>query len=91
MHRSSATLVRHLMDSGVSKVVVGKNKNWKQNVNIGRQNNQAFVNIPFLQFINMLEYKLKLQGIELKTTQEHHTSKCSFLDNEKLKEKEANV
>jgi len=40
--------------------VVGKNPFWKQEGEIGKKNNQAFVQIPHAQFITMLEYKGKL-------------------------------
>ena len=59
-------------------------QNWKQNINIGTQNNQNFVNIPHYKFIQMLEYKCKLEGIEVIKQKEAYTSLCSFLDGEKI-------
>lgn len=61
------------------------NKGWKQDANIGKVNNQKFVQIPFLKFVNMLEYKCQLVGITVVRQQEAYTSKCSFLDNEPIK------
>ena len=85
LHKHTTYLTNLLVSKGVSKVAVGKNDNWKQSVNIGKVNNQKFVYIPFNRFIEMLTYKLRLQGIEVKTKNEHYTSKCSFLDNEPIK------
>ena len=66
----------------VSKIVIGYNQKWKQEVNIGKQNNQNFVLIPFLTFVNDITYKANLKGIEVILTEESYTSGTSFLDNE---------
>lgn len=68
----------------ISKVAVGYNKGWKDGINIGRKNNRTFCSIPYYRFISMLEYKLNQYGIELKQKSEAYTSKCSFLDGEKV-------
>jgi len=47
---------------------------------MGRQNNQAFVQIPHARFIEMLRYKGELVGIVVETHEESYTSKASFLD-----------
>jgi putative transposase len=85
MHKSSKILVDILKQNNVSKVVIGQNKQWKTEINIGRKNNQKFVSIPHSKYIQMLEYKLKLVGVETICREESYTSKCSFLDNEPIK------
>ena len=77
-------LIDILKDEKISKLVVGYNKEWKQDTNIGSINNQNFVNIPFYKFISMLDYKCKLKGIIFKTITEEYTSKCSFIDEEEV-------
>ena len=84
LHKSSRMLVNHLVSNNVSKVVVGHNKEWKQDTNMDKRNNQNFVQIPFNQFIQMLTYKARLKGIKVVTREESYTSKCSFLDNETI-------
>jgi putative transposase len=42
------------------------------------------VALPFLNLINQIRYKGELVGIMVDTTNEDHTSKCSFLDNEPI-------
>ena len=74
-----------LVSNNISTLVIGYNEEWKQNINLGRRNNQSFVNIPFYTFIKQLEYKCKLGGINVITTEESYTSKCSFLDSEPLR------
>jgi transposase, IS605 orfB family len=84
LHKSSRILVNFLVSNDISTLVIGYNEEWKQNINIGNKNNQSFVNIPFYTFINQLEYKCKLEGINFIITEESYTSKCSFLDNETI-------
>ena len=75
-------LVNQLVSNNVSVIVIGHNKEWKQDINIGKVNNQNFVQIPYNQFINMITYKSELEGIKVIQREESYTSKCSFLDNE---------
>ena len=86
LHKSSRKIVNFLVSNNISTLIIGYNEEWKQNINLGRTNNQAFVNIPFYTFINQLEYKCKLEGINVILTEESYTSKCSFLDGETLEE-----
>lgn len=85
LHKSSRYIVNHLVSNEINTLVVGYNKGWKQDINIGKVNNQKFVNIPYLMFINMLKYKCELAGINFILNEESYTSKCSFLDYEEIK------
>ena len=84
LHKSSRELVNYLVSNNISTLVVGYNEEWKENINLGKRNNQNFVNIPFYTLIKQLEYKCKLEGINFILTEESYTSKCSFLDNEEV-------
>ena len=84
LHKSSRKIVNFLVSNNISTLIIGYNEEWKQNINLGRTNNQSFVNIPFYTFIKQLEYKCKLEGINVILTEESYTSKCSFLDGESI-------
>lgn len=88
LHKSSRVVINHLVSNNINTLVIGKNGGWKQEINIGKRNNQNFVQIPHTQFMEMLTYKAKLEGIEIVITEESYTSKCSFLDNEEVKRHE---
>jgi len=88
LHKSSRIIVDYCLKNEINSIVVGYNKEWKQNINLGKQNNQNFVNIPFLSFINMLEYKSTLEGINFRTNEESYTSKCSSIDLEAIQKHE---
>lgn len=84
LHTVSRTIIDLLMREGIGTLVIGKNVGWKQQVRIGKRNNQSFVFIPHARFIQMLTYKAELLGIKVVTIEESHTSKCSFLDLESV-------
>lgn len=84
LHEMSKMVVNQLVSSGVTNLVVGKNDGWKQETNIGKVNNQNFVNIPHARFIEMIKYKWEKLGRSFQTTEESYTSKCSFLDQEEI-------
>ena len=50
---------------------------------MGNVTNQNSMSIPYKTFINMIEYKARLEGIEVKTVRESYTSGTSYLDGEK--------
>ena len=77
-------LIEILKDEKISKLVVGYNKEWKQEINIGSKNNQNFVSIPFRKILDILKYKLEDNGIEYKEQEESYTSKASYLDNDAI-------
>lgn len=84
MHKVSHTIVSYMEANNLNTLFVGKNTGWKEGINIGKTNNQNFVSIPFNQLVSMLDYKCKLAGIKMIEINEAYTSKCSFLDNEKI-------
>lgn len=88
LHKTSRHLINHLVSQNVSELVIGNNKNWKQEINIGRRNNQNFVQIPHSRLIEMIKYKAELVGIKVVVREESYTSKCSFLDREEIKKHE---
>lgn len=85
LHKASRYIVNQLVSNNINTLIIGYNKGWKQDTNIGKVNNQKFVQIPHLKFVEMLEYKCKLVGITVLRQQEAYTSKCSFMDNEPIK------
>jgi putative transposase len=82
MHNSSRFVVNYCLENGIDTLVCGLNNGWKQEMNIGKRNNQIMQSIPFDMFIRQLEYKCQEDGINFITMDEAYTSGTSFLDNE---------
>ena len=68
----------------IDTIVLGVNKYWKQEVNMGHVNNQNFVQIPFAYLRSIISYKASEHGISIIEQEESYTSKASFLDNDPI-------
>jgi putative transposase len=74
--------VNQAVSNDLNTIVIGKNVGWKQDINIGKKNNQTFTQIPFDLLIKLISYKAKLKGINIILQEESYTSKVSFFDND---------
>ena len=84
MHKISTHIINEAVKNDISKIIIGNNVGWKNEINIGRKNNQNFVNVPHTKLFNQLLYKGLLNGIEVIFTEESYTSKASFFDKDEL-------
>lgn len=73
-------LVNLLLEYNIDTLVIGKNKKWKQNCNLGKRSNQNLTSIPHSKLIEKIKYKCKLRGILVIEVEEYYTSVASFLD-----------
>ena len=53
----------HCLAYDVGHIVIGVNEEWKQEVNLGKRNNQNFVMLPHGKFVEMIRYKAEDYGI----------------------------
>lgn len=82
MHKASSYIAQYCKENDISVLVIGYNKDWKQNSNLGSVTNQSFVQIPTQRLIDMICYKCQEYGVSVSLTEESYTSGTSFLDNE---------
>ncbi len=73
-------LFKKVKEFDIDTIVVGYNTGWKQKSDIGKKNNQKFVQIPFQKLIAAIENKCIKEGIRFLKQEESYTSKASFLD-----------
>ena len=85
LHKASKYLVNYCVKHKIGTIVFGRNKEWKDSIQLGKQTNQNFGSIPFYKLLKMLEYKCKMIGINLVTQEESYTSKCDSLAFEEVK------
>ena len=83
-HKTSSYIVNQLVSNSINTIIIGHNKDWKQDINIGSKNNQSFTSVPHTKLINQLKYKCKLVGINVICREESYTSKSSFLDHDPI-------
>lgn len=91
MHHASRYIINFCVENKVNIIVVGHNKFWKQNVNLGHINNQNFTSIPYNLFIEQLKSKAEIIGIQVIETEENYTSGTSYLDDEMPTEDNYNI
>ena len=85
IHKASRLTANYLYKNKVKEVIIGKNKNWKQNSKLSKLSkkiNQTFIQIPFDLYIKRLTYKCQDLGIKVYIVEESYTSGTSYLDNE---------
>lgn len=80
LNKAARYIVNHCIDHAIGKIIVGVNPEWKRGINIGKQNNQNFVQIPHWALRRKLEGLCQRYGIEYTEQEESYTSKASFLD-----------
>lgn len=91
LHTASRRIVDLLVKEQIGVLVIGRNPEWKQDVNLGKATNQKFVQIPHARFVSQLTYKCQLVGIKVIEREESYTSKTSFLDNEPICKSESYI
>jgi putative transposase len=79
LHHTSRLIVDILIAKQIGTLVIGKNAQWKTEIDLGKPTNQNFVSIPHARLIEMLEYKARLVGIKVIVPEESYTSRANFL------------
>lgn len=75
-------LVDACITNNVKTLVIGYNKGQKQEINLGKVNNQNIVSIPYHKFRQKLQNLCIEHGITYVSQEESYTSKASALDND---------
>ena len=84
LHIASKRIIEFCQQEDIGTLILGKNDGWKQEVNLGKINNQNFVQIPIAKLINLLQYKGKASGIDIILQEESYTSQASCLSLDKI-------
>jgi putative transposase len=84
INKAARLIINHCRKHKIGNLVVGWNEGFKLNSNIGRINNQKFVQMPLAKLRDRLKQLCELHGISFQTTEEAYTSKASFLDGDSL-------
>ena len=80
MNKAARTIINYCINNDIGTLVVGYNETFQRGSDMGKSNNQTFVNIPYGQLRSKLEYLCQLNGIVFVKQEESYTSKSSFWD-----------
>ncbi|HLO51774.1 MAG TPA: transposase [Kamptonema sp.] len=84
LNKAARIIIEHCLKHQIGKLIVGYNPGIKQEINIGRSNNQNFVQIPFWQLRQKLKALCLRYGIEYLEQEESYSSKASFFDQDDI-------
>ena len=84
MNKTARAIIDYCINNDIGTLVVGYNETFQKNSNIGKANNQTFVNIPYGQLRFKLEYLCEINGIVFVKQEESYTSKASFWDKDDI-------
>lgn len=84
VNKAARLVINHCLEKGIGCIVFGWNQGNKQEINLGRQNNQRIVQIPTARLKERIAQLSKQYGIEFVLTEESYTSRASFLDDDFL-------
>ena len=73
-------IVKYCLNNNIDTLVIALNRDWKQESNLSKVNNQSFQQIPFSKIVDKIEYKCKLNNIEVIIREESYTSKSNCLN-----------
>ena len=84
LNKAARKVVDYCITNDIGTLVVGCNETFQRGSNIGKQNNQNFVNIPYGLLRSKLEYLCELNDIIFVKQEESYTSKASFWDKDAI-------
>jgi IS605 OrfB family transposase len=95
INKTARYVINFCIYNRVGIIVFGWNQRNKDSINIGKKNNQEFVQIPTAKLKQRIEQLCQQYGLNFVETEESYTSRSSFLDgdilptyDEKLREQE---
>lgn len=77
-------IIQYCIDNKIGNIVLGYNEGFQDRTNLGRVNNQNFVQIPIGKLKCRLKYLSDLNGINFMLQEESYTSKASFFDKDDI-------
>lgn len=86
MKKTARYIINYCVENNIGTLIVGYNTDFKRNSNIGKVNNQNFVQIPLGDLRQQLKFLCWKYGIEYLEQEESYTSKSSCLDNDMIPE-----
>ncbi len=86
VNKAARLVVKHCLKYGIGTIVIGWNKGIKDGCNMGKTNNQQFVQMPLARLKNRIEQLGSIYGFRFVQNEEANTSAASYLDGDSLPE-----
>lgn len=86
VNKAAKLTVDHCIRNGLGTIVIGWNQGIKDECNMGKRENQKFVQMPLAKLKNRISQLCEKHGIRFVETEEANTSAASYLDGDSLPE-----
>ena len=83
-NKIASYIVNYCKDNDIGTIVIGKNDQWKSEIDIRKKDKQNFVFISHSVLVNKIKRMAMNIGINVIVQEESYTSKASFLDNDDI-------
>lgn len=84
VNKAARFIINHCLVNNLGTVVFGWNQGNKDGANMGKKNNQEFIQIPTARLKQRIKQLCVEYGIQFVETEESYTSRASFLDGDEL-------
>ncbi len=84
VNKAARFILNYCLNNGIGNIVFGWGQGIKTESNLGKRNNQNFVQIPTARLKKRIKELAESIGIVFTETEESYTSKSSFLDSDLL-------
>ncbi|MDF5733351.1 MAG: transposase, partial [Rhizonema sp. PD38] len=84
INKAARLVINHCLEHKIGTIVFGWNPRQKQRSNMGRVNNQSFIQIPTAKLKDRIKQLCDLYKIQFVETEESYTSKSSFRDGDEM-------
>ncbi|BAZ21641.1 transposase, IS607 family protein [Kalymmatonema gypsitolerans NIES-4073] len=84
LNKTARFIVNHCINNQIAQMIVGYNPGIKQEINIGKRNNQNFVQIPLHSLRSKLKALCGRYGLIYTEQEESYTSKASAVDGDEI-------
>ncbi len=86
VNKAARVAINHCLAHGIGSIVVGWNIGIKDGADMGKQNNQQFVQMPLARLKGRIKQLCEIYNIRYVETEEANTSAASYLDGDSLPE-----
>ena len=82
--KAARKVIDYCIANDIGTLVLGINDDFQRHADMGKRNNQTFVNIPYGRLAEKLAYLCELNGIDFHRQEESYTSMASFFDDDRI-------
>lgn len=80
LNKTARRIINYCIAQGIGTIIFGCNPEQKQEINLGRRNNQNFVQIPHALLRQKVKGLCERYGLKYQEQEESYTSQASFID-----------